>query len=137
MDVIQLADVPGEEFPAGRRTRVLVGPGARVQALHFVQGYVSIHPGGAVPAHSHPQEEVYLILSGRGTLRIGEETRVVEGITVAYIPPGVEHELRNGGDSELVMVFTYAPVGVVAHWEAERSARTPVMTGPVPNAGEQ
>ncbi|MEW6047570.1 MAG: dimethylsulfonioproprionate lyase family protein [Bacillota bacterium] len=120
MDVIRLSDVVGEEFPAGRRTRVLVGAGGPLQAQHFVEGYVSIRPGGGVPAHEHPQEEVYLILSGNGTIRVGHETRTVEGVTAVYIPPGVEHELRNTGETEMIMVFTYAPPGIVSHWEAER-----------------
>lgn len=123
MEVVRLADVAGEEFPAGRKTRILVGAGGPLQARHFVQGYVAIHPGGCVPAHAHPQEEVYLILSGRGAMRVGDDARAVQGVTAVYIPPGVEHELRNTGDEELVMVFTYAPAGVVSHWEEERTGR--------------
>ena len=44
-----LIDIEGTEFPAGRRTRVVVGVDSPLQAQHFVQGIVMIHTGGAVP----------------------------------------------------------------------------------------
>ena len=43
-----LIDIEGTEFPAGRRTRVVVGVDSPLQAQHFVQGIVMIHPGGAI-----------------------------------------------------------------------------------------
>ena len=45
MDIINVADVGGTEFPAGRRTRVLVGPDAPLEAERFVMGHVTIYPG--------------------------------------------------------------------------------------------
>jgi quercetin dioxygenase-like cupin family protein len=64
--------VKGTDFPAGRHTRVLVGPGAQIEAQNFVMGHVTIYPGGCVPLHSHEQEEVYLILSGEGLICIND-----------------------------------------------------------------
>ncbi|BAS28238.1 dimethylsulfonioproprionate lyase family protein [Limnochorda pilosa] len=120
MHLVRLQEIPGEEFPAGRRTRVLVGPNGPLEAEHFVEGYVSIHPGGKVPLHDHEQEEVYLVLSGRGEIQVGDEVEPVEGVTAIYLPPGKPHELRNTGEAEMVMVFVYAPKGVVSHWAQER-----------------
>ena len=68
MDIINVADVGGVEFPAGRRTRVLVGPDAPLEAERFVMGHVTIFPGGSVPIHSHEQEEVYFIIEGEGSI---------------------------------------------------------------------
>ena len=67
MPVFHLNDVPGTKFPAGRRTRVLAGPGAPAEPDHFVMGHVTIYPGGEVPGHAHSQEEVYFIISGHGS----------------------------------------------------------------------
>ena len=64
MDIINVADIKGMEFPTGRSTRVIVGPNAPLEAAQFVMGHVTIYPGGSVPLHSHQQEEVYYIVAG-------------------------------------------------------------------------
>ena len=74
MEVVRLDAIPGMRFPAGRHTRVLVGEGG-LNAESFCQGYVVIPPGAGVPEHTHPQEEVYLILSGTGEMTIQAELR--------------------------------------------------------------
>jgi mannose-6-phosphate isomerase-like protein (cupin superfamily) len=119
MPVFHLNDVPGTKFPAGRLTRVLAGPGAPAEPDHFVMGYVTIYPGGEVPAHAHSQEEVYFIISGSGTMELGEERTPVEAGSYVAIRPGQEHCLRNTAQQELVMLFCYAPKGIVDHWEQE------------------
>jgi mannose-6-phosphate isomerase-like protein (cupin superfamily) len=119
MPVFHLTDVPGTHFPAGRLTRVLAGPGAPVEPDHFVMGYVTIYPGGEVPGHAHSQEEVYFIISGRGTIELGGGETPVEAGTYALIRPGQEHCLRNTGKEDLTMLFCYAPKGIVDHWREE------------------
>jgi mannose-6-phosphate isomerase-like protein (cupin superfamily) len=122
MDVVRLDEISGMRFPAGRHTRVLVGEGG-LTAQAFCQGYVVIPPGAGVPEHSHPQEEVYLILSGAGEMTVGGETLAVEGICTIYVPSGIPHALVNRGEEEMVFVFTYAPAGTVEHWEEELAGR--------------
>jgi mannose-6-phosphate isomerase-like protein (cupin superfamily) len=119
MSVFHLNDVPGRLFPAGRLTRVLAGPGAPVEPDHFVMGYVTIYPGGEVPGHAHGQEEVYFIISGRGTIELGGERTPVEAGSYVAIPPMQEHALRNTAKEDLVMLFCYAPKGIVDHWQKE------------------
>ena len=122
MDVVRLDEISGMRFPAGRHTRVLVGEGG-LTAQAFCQGYVVIPPGAGVPEHRHPQEEVYLIVSGAGHVTVDGETRPVDNICAIYVPPGVPHTLVNSGDEEMVLVFTYAPAGTVEHWEEELAGR--------------
>ncbi len=119
MAVFHLNNVKGTEFPAGRLTRVLAGPGAPAEPDHFVMGYVTIYPRGEVPRHAHDQEEIYLILGGSGLMEVdGEETPVQAG-NFASMLPGQSHSLRNTGTENLVMIFCYAPKGVVEHWAQE------------------
>ncbi|WP_243095093.1 cupin domain-containing protein [Thermus thalpophilus] len=50
-------------------------------------------PAGArAPAHSHPHEQMTLVVSGRLRFRVGEEWREVGPMEVVHIPPGMEHE---------------------------------------------
>ncbi len=119
MAVFHLNEVAGTLFPAGRLTRVLAGPGAPAEPDHFVMGHVTIYEGGEVPQHAHGQEEVYFIVSGRGTMELEGETMPIEGGSCVDIRPGQSHCLRNTGNEDLVMLFCYAPKGIVDHWRQE------------------
>jgi len=119
MKVNNIFDVKGTEFPAGRLTRVLVGPGAPAEANGFVLGHVTIYPGGSVPLHSHEQEEVYIILSGYGKMHIDDETADVKPGDYVYITPKANHLLENTSDEDMIMVFCYAPKSIVDHWQEE------------------
>lgn len=118
MEVINLEDVSGTEFPAGRLTRVIIGPGSK-EARNFVMGYVTIFPQGKVPLHSHKNEEVYTIIQGSGIMKVGKETQRVSAVSSIYIPSNVPHSLVNEGQEDLVMIFVYSPAGVMDHWDEE------------------
>jgi quercetin dioxygenase-like cupin family protein len=120
MQTIQLNEIVGTRFPTGRHTRVLVGAHSTLQAENFVMGYVVIDPNGTVPIHSHEQEEVYFIAEGKGKMQVGDEIQEVESGKAIYIQPNVQHELINGPDGNMVMIFVYSPAGVVKHWEEEQ-----------------
>jgi len=113
-------DIKGEKFPAGRLTKVIVGPNSKLTAQHFVQGYVTIYPGGSVPEHSHANEEVYTIISGNGEMNVNGEVEPVKAGTTVYIPSGHAHILKNNSQEDLIMMFVYAPANIVEHWEEER-----------------
>lgn len=119
MKINNVYNVKGTEFPAGRLTRVIVGPDAPVEAQNFVMGHVTIYPGGSVPLHSHEQEEVYLIVSGSGMISIDDERECVTGGSYVYIPPNSTHILENTSDDNMIMVFCYSPKSIVEHWEQE------------------
>jgi mannose-6-phosphate isomerase-like protein (cupin superfamily) len=61
------------------------------------------------PVHSHVEEQVYFILLGRGSLRVGdEETAVAQGDAV-FIPSNALHGIRNTGDTDLEYVTCNSP----------------------------
>ena len=80
--------------------------------LRFAVGTVA--PGEGLVIHVHPgSEEVYYVIRGRGTVRLGEEREKVpieEGMAL-YIPPGTPHGVKNTGDVELDVAFFVAPGG--------------------------
>lgn len=119
MKTIHLNDIEGTSFRTGRHTKVMIGAHSPIQANHFVMGHVEIEPNGTVPIHYHDQEEVYFIAKGRGTMLVGDEKREVQEGTSIYLPPNVPHELVNGPDSPMIMMFVYSPAGIVSHWEEE------------------
>lgn len=66
--------------------------------------------GGEVYPHTHPTHEFYFMMSGRGTMTIGDEHREVQPGDLIYIPPDAVHSLRTTGE-EAVHCFCFA-VGV-------------------------
>lgn len=123
MQFKNFSEIQGEEFPAGRLTKVIVGPGQTLTAQNFVLGYVTIYPGGSVPFHSHPEEEVYTVLEGEGVMTIGEETQTLKAQASVYIPSGEAHSLANQSSSDLKMLFVYSPANIVEHWATERAGK--------------
>ena len=70
----------------------------------------TLPPGAANLAHRHPEaEEIYYVLSGRGSMTVGEETREIGPHHAVLIPPGTDHGLVNTGDEPLVFLCCCAP----------------------------
>jgi len=129
MIIADLSKIEGRSFPAGRRTRNLVGGLSSIQAEAFSLGHVTLEPkGGQVPWHNQEQEEIYLILEGEGEICLGEERAIIQAGQAVYIPPNVFHQLTNTGEKPMVMVYCYGPAGDVAHWRQE-------LDGSLPRAG--
>jgi quercetin dioxygenase-like cupin family protein len=73
------------------------GVNLRDCASKIVAIYETTLPSGqSIPPHYHPDaEEVYYLLSGNGSMHIGDERREVESGDVIYIPPDKVHFLSN------------------------------------------
>lgn len=111
--------IEGTWFPAGRRTRVMLGENGAINGEYFCQGFVVIEPGGAIPAHAHPTVESYTILRGQGEMTVEGERQVLHAGDFVYMAGGEQHGLRNTGSEELHMMFVYAPKMVADHWAQE------------------
>lgn len=90
-------------------------PDARncLRTLQFVH-HVLIPPGGrhVQELHIHPDaEELILISQGEGALFLDGEAQTVRAGDVAYVAPGMAHELRNESAELLGAFFINAPVG--------------------------
>ena len=80
---------------------------------HYLKGaertYVLVQtysPRGRHEPHSHADaEQVLIVLSGKGRMKIGGKVQNLEKGTIAYAPRGVEHSTENTGDEDLVMVL--------------------------------
>ena len=122
MIIADLKKIGGRVYPAGRRTKNLVGGSSPIQARNFCIGHISLDPrGGQVPWHNQEQEEVYFILEGTGEMVLGKERRMMKAGQAVYIPRGVFHQITNTGKAPLMMMYCYGPAGEVAHWGQELS----------------
>ncbi|HEY3380253.1 MAG TPA: dimethylsulfonioproprionate lyase family protein [Vicinamibacterales bacterium] len=129
MTIVDLNTTEGRRFPAGRRTKNVVGGQSPVQSGHFALGMVTLDPdGGQVPWHNQEQEEVYLVVEGSGEMCLGHERAVLGAGQAVAIPPGVFHQITNLGQTPLTLIYCYGPAGEVAHWRQE-------LDGTLPRAG--
>ncbi len=122
MKIVQLNEIKGMTFPAGRTTRVLTGPDL-LPAKNFTAGYVAIQPKGKVPLHAHSNEEIYIFVRGTGKIEVGSKEEIVEAVSAIYIEPNTEHLLQNIGDDEMIMIFVYSPAGIANHWSEEMAGK--------------
>lgn len=121
MKKVNVFDIEGVEYPAGRRTRVILGDNGPIPGELFCQGYVVIYPGGSIPMHEHETVESYFIIKGKGEMTVdGETQQLVEGDCV-FVDKTLDHGLKNTSDADLHLMFVYAPKIIVDHWAQELS----------------
>src|SRR5262249_353688 len=64
--------------------------------------------GGTDPQRPHTEDEVYYVVQGRGSVRVGGEDRAVQPGTVVFVPAGVEHRFHSITE-ELQLLVLFAP----------------------------
>jgi mannose-6-phosphate isomerase-like protein (cupin superfamily) len=70
----------------------------------------TVPAGGETVEHYHLlAEEIYHLVRGAGTLRLGGEQAEVRAGDTVVIPPGVRHKLWNPGPEALVLLCCCAP----------------------------
>ncbi|ANL24709.1 cupin 2 domain-containing protein (plasmid) [Rhizobium sp. N113] len=64
-------------------------------ATAFGTSIVEVVPGDAVDLHSHPEHELWVLISGSGVFQSDGETSAVSGDTMVYIAPHQKHAIKN------------------------------------------
>ena len=70
---------------------------------------VTFEPGSAVPDHSHPHEQMGMMVSGRLEFTVGGITRVLGPGEIWRIPGGVVHKVR-AIDGPAVALDVFHPI---------------------------
>jgi quercetin dioxygenase-like cupin family protein len=79
-----------------------------IPGRHAVQARAEFEPGGAVGRHTHPGEELSIVLEGALTLEVdGQPARTVKAGESFFIPAGVVHAGKNAGSGKAVVFATY------------------------------
>jgi len=74
---------------------------------------VEIEPGTPATPHSLTREEVFVVLAGRATVRIGEGTAIAAVGDAIVVPKDTEFELSNT-DTTVLRLLCCFPVGGLA-----------------------
>lgn len=107
-----IAELEWEDLPGhigGAFSKFLAHP--QTTGTRHVDYRISCYqPRAYVEPHAHKvQEQIYHVLEGEGLMQIGKERRVVRRHDVIFIPPGIEHAIRNTGLTDLVFIVVTAP----------------------------
>lgn len=94
------------ETTGDRQFRVLFGPERDCAVATQFVGQI---PPGRAPEHSHPYDEVVLILEGHGTAHIGGAEHAIGPGTCVHLPPGLPHCLENTGSAEMRVLGVFHP----------------------------
>jgi mannose-6-phosphate isomerase-like protein (cupin superfamily) len=106
---IQRVDKAPVNEHGGQRSHLLLAAGqfgSENLAITWVEGA----PGSMQAVHGHPDnEQVYVIVRGRGVMQVADEMEEVGEGTLVFIPPGAAHAIKNTGDEPLVFVSATSP----------------------------
>jgi quercetin dioxygenase-like cupin family protein len=77
--------------------------------------WVDIAPGSGQRPHSHAPEQVYIVVRGRGKMKVGDDERPVMEGDLIHIPPNTLQGMENLSDEVLTHVSAATPT---VDWEA-------------------
>ena len=102
MDAFEIAKIIEEQQQSGKLYLEFL----RVPSLSV--GLYALPIGGTDPQQPHAEDEVYYILSGQGSIRVGEEDREVRAGSVVFVGGYVEHRFHSITEDLKILVF-FAP----------------------------
>jgi quercetin dioxygenase-like cupin family protein len=95
-------------LPAGSGSRHLIFPGVELRAIagsKLMLSVVRLEPESIVQDHSHPHEQMGILLEGKLEFTVGGQTRVLGPGDMWRIPGNVVHRVRAVESSVAVDVF--------------------------------
>jgi mannose-6-phosphate isomerase-like protein (cupin superfamily) len=90
------------ERPAGHNYFELIRVPAMSAGLYVLQ------PGEPDPQAPHQQDELYYVVGGKATIRVGSEDRPVTPGSAVFVPAGVVHHFHSI-TAELRVLVVFAP----------------------------
>jgi quercetin dioxygenase-like cupin family protein len=110
---VRLDAVRAFELAQGVTGQPLFGEGAMLNLIRF-------EPGSTVPLHSHPHEQLGIVLEGMQALVVAEVSYELGPLEAYVLPGGVEHSAYCGPEGALVLdVFRPLREDYHARWHAE------------------
>jgi mannose-6-phosphate isomerase-like protein (cupin superfamily) len=106
--VRRLAEAPTEEWHR-LRNHILMDAGelgSRNMSVTWLEVPAGIDQG----LHSHEEaEQVYIVVSGRGTMTVAGDTQEVAEGDLVLVPPATDHSIANSNAADLCCVSVQSP----------------------------
>jgi putative monooxygenase len=76
-------------------------------AIDFTAGISVFAPKADILLHTHPCEEIVVILDGEGVAELNGERYSLKRFDISLVPPGVPHRFLNQSNSPFTMMYVY------------------------------
>lgn len=73
----------------------------------FTVAITYLNNGKETLGHTHPEEEVYIFISGKGIITIGDQSKLIGPGNILYIPGGEFHQVHNIQGEPLVFACVF------------------------------
>ncbi len=83
-----------------------IAPGMQIRTMWGEKIMISLaelEPASQVPTHSHPHEQMGMVLEGALTVVVGGESRGLKAGEVFLVPSNVEHSVSTGNVTTRVL----------------------------------
>ena len=80
---------------------------SKVPNMKLVFRKRAFKPGSGVGLHTQKEDEIYYVLSGRGTMTLDGKTVDITPGTAVLTRPGSSHSLKQAGSEDLVVLINY------------------------------
>jgi mannose-6-phosphate isomerase-like protein (cupin superfamily) len=132
MEPVVLKQGEGERLAMGPASLVIKATGDDTAGTFYL-GEVEFPPGfQGPPPHVHEElHDMFLVIEGTLTIRLGHEEQEIEPGTFVCVPPGVVHTFSNRGIAPVRLLNFNTPAG----WEnymRELAAATSAGRAPTP-----
>jgi len=108
MDISMVSESPVNER-GGQSAYMLLAKG-QFGTTNLSVTWVECPPGSEQPLHQHEaQEQVYVIIRGRGVLIVGDEQREVSEGTLISVPKRTRHAIRTASEERMAYVSATSP----------------------------
>lgn len=94
--------VPVEQLEEGIQRQMVVGANIMICRLTFA-------PFVVTPAHSHPHEQMTMVIKGKVNFTVGDQKRVVAAGDVLHFPSNSWHGATML-DEEVVLIDIFSPI---------------------------
>jgi mannose-6-phosphate isomerase-like protein (cupin superfamily) len=78
--------------------------------------WVDMPPGGMVPLHKHPYQEIFIIQQGVALFMIGSTTLEAHTGQIIIIPADTPHKFMNASHSRLRQIDIHVNKQCITHW---------------------
>ena len=102
MQAWELDELDTARAAAGERYREFL----RVADLSA--GLYALEAGGTDPQSPHTEDELYYVVEGRATVRVGDEDRAVEPGSLIFVGAHVPHRFH-GIEERLILLVAFGP----------------------------
>lgn len=101
--------VPPIQAKDGSTVREIWHPKNDPIGHHLSLAYNIVQPGQMTALHVLHQVEIYFVLQGKGTIRVGDEEVIVNKNESVYVHPGQKQCIENTGDTPFHYLVVVAP----------------------------